>query len=378
MIPSPNHEPRNGTRVDKIAIHTAEGARRAADLGNYFKNPAVESSSHDGVDDVERQQYVDYTEAAWTILNANLRSDNLEICGFAHWSRDDWFQHVGMLDQTAQWIAERCKARGIPIRKLTPVQIDAGMSGVIGHADWSYSAIGWGNHTDPGVNFPWDYVLDKALGLNPAAPAPAPAPQRATAWPLPLGHYFGDITGPDESHGGINPQEQVWVKQVQEGLQRAGKAPGGAWADGVWEAPTTDAVRAWQASVGYQQTGRVYQVDWDLLVLGTPSAPVSPVNPAPSAPAAVPPFPLPRNEYFGDIHGPAASHGGFYESERTWIKMIQRKLQEKGYAPSYPGWADGVYEQPTVDAVTAWQHDHMPNTTYFGQVWWDDWAALLG
>jgi hypothetical protein len=43
-----------------------------------------------------------------------------------------------MLRHTAEWIAERCKMRGIPrLRKLTPAQVVFGEAGVIGHVDWT-------------------------------------------------------------------------------------------------------------------------------------------------------------------------------------------------------------------------------------------------
>jgi len=47
------------------------------------------------------------------------------------------------------------------------------------------------------------------------------------------------------------------------------------------------------------------------------------------------------------------------------------------FAPNIPGWADGIFEQPTKDAVTLWQHARMPDTTLFGEVWHDDWNALF-
>jgi|SRR5919206_1414540 hypothetical protein len=100
-----------------------------------------------------------------------------------------------------------------------------------------------------------------------------------------------------------------------------------------------------------------------------------------SAPSGVPPWPLPRDHYFGLITGPSQSHGGYYESERSHIKAIQRALIRKGYVPgvSNPasGWVDGIYEQPTADAVSRFQHAEMPNTQFYGQVWWDDWQKLL-
>lgn len=395
MILSPNRESRRGTIVDLLAIHTTEGILDPINLGHYFGRRDIQASSHDGCGSTSTVQYVPYAEAAWTLLNGNLRSENLEIGGFAHWSRDEWLNnHRGRLDQAAAWIARRAVARGIPIRKLTPAQVDAGMSGVIGHSDWTYSAIGWGNHTDPGTGFPWDYVIERARAIAnggplPSGPAPAPAPKPATAWPLPRGHYFGDITGPEVEHGGITAQEQVWVRQIQQALIRAGVVPGvtnpnSGWADGRWEAPTTTAVQAWQRKVGYRVTGDVHQVDWDLLVIGRASVPPgTPGNPPPSAPPSngVPPFPLPRGHYFGDVAGPNESHGGYYPSERPWVRLIQQALIRKGYVPGVTdvnsGWADGKFERPTVDAVARFQRREMPGTQFYGQVWADDWARLL-
>lgn len=102
---------------------------------------------------------------------------------------------------------------------------------------------------------------------------------------------------------------------------------------------------------------------------------VPPIQPPP--PSGVPAWPLARNHYYGLITGPMQSHGGFFSSERPAIKLIQQALQRKGFAPNYPGWADGIYERPTADAVAKWQRAHMPGTTRFGEVWWDDWARLL-
>lgn len=91
-------------------------------------------------------------------------------------------------------------------------------------------------------------------------------------------------------------------------------------------------------------------------------------------------FPLPKNEYFGLITGGDESHGGFFDWEKPHVKRIQQRLIAKGYVPGvsdiHSDWADGVYEQPTADAVERFQRAEMPGTTFFGQVWWDDWAQL--
>ena len=91
-----------------------------------------------------------------------------------------------------------------------------------------------------------------------------------------------------------------------------------------------------------------------------------------------PQFPLNSNEYFGNITGPNNSHGGYYAWEKPYIKLIQEFLVDKGYAGKVnkAEWCDGVFEQPTVDAVASWQRDNMPGTTRYGEVWWDDWDAM--
>jgi hypothetical protein len=110
-----------------------------------------------------------------------------------------------------------------------------------------------------------------------------------------------------------------------------------------------------------------------------------PVTPLPApAPEPVPvvgpttAFPYPHDECFGLLTDPSAKvHGGFTAAERAYVKYLQQRLQALGFAPSSAGWADGLYEQATIDAVAAWQHARMPGTTIFGQVWFDDWAALV-
>lgn len=163
-IPSPHHSGRGGARVRLVVVHTAEGARTVESLGRFFQGK-TQASSHVGIDDRRIEQYVGYDRAAWTLRSGNPISDNAELCGFAKWSRAEWLQHPRMLELTAQWIGERCRARGIPLRKLTPAQVAAGESGVIGHHDWTVGKKE-GSHWDPGPHFPWDLVMAKAGGSS--------------------------------------------------------------------------------------------------------------------------------------------------------------------------------------------------------------------
>jgi len=85
--------------------------------------------------------------------------------------------------------------------------------------------------------------------------------------------------------------------------------------------------------------------------------------------------------YFGLVSGPEESHGGGYEQERADVRAIQQRMIALGYVPGvtdpHSGWADGVYEQPTVDAVAAWQRALALNTEFHGRVYLDDWYALF-
>ncbi|AOT24318.1 endolysin [Propionibacterium phage B3] len=103
---------------------------------------------------------------------------------------------------------------------------------------------------------------------------------------------------------------------------------------------------------------------------------------APSAPAGIhvdlPSWTLPAGHFYGLVSGGEDSHGGYYEAERPAIRQIQLWLIRHGYAGAVPdSWADGIYEQPTADAVAAFQRAERPNSTdRWGEVWADDLATM--
>lgn len=114
-----------------------------------------------------------------------------------------------------------------------------------------------------------DVVDDPAPAPKPPAPAPPakPKPTLRRKWTLPAGnHFYGLITGPDNSHGGWKSDERDDVKAIQQRLQVLGfapKTPG--WADGKFEEPTKDAVARWQRTKYASKTtryGEVWSDDW--------------------------------------------------------------------------------------------------------------------
>lgn len=93
---------------------------------------------------------------------------------------------------------------------------------------------------------------------------------------------------------------------------------------------------------------------------------------------------LPAGHYFGDINGPKESHGGHHSAlayDRQVIKRIQQMLIYKGYVDGVTDvnspWADGIWEQPTTDALIRFQKKELPNSTSFwGLCWSDDYQQL--
>jgi len=112
--------------------------------------------------------------------------------------------------------------------------------------------------------------LQAAGNHRPAPPAPHPAGSHFLhrAWPhyMHSGDYFGLITGPAASHGGFHAAERPDVQAIQHRLQALKFAPNTeGWADGKFEAPTHDAVAAWQRKLYAKTTsryGEVWHDDW--------------------------------------------------------------------------------------------------------------------
>jgi hypothetical protein len=92
-------------------------------------------------------------------------------------------------------------------------------------------------------------------------------------------------------------------------------------------------------------------------------------------------------QYFGLITGPSNSHGGADPAhggapgEHDLVRMLQQRLVVLGFVPGVSdpnsSWCDGFFQQPTANAVATFQHQHMPGTQFYGQVWWDDWTELF-
>lgn len=212
---------RNGAQVRLLALHTTEGILRVNDLKNWKTWPGSSHATADqygGFLDGAADGFVDYSRASWTLRSGNPVSDNIELCGFAKWTRGDWLARPKLLESAALWLARRKNARPhIPLVKLTPEQVRAGKAGVIGHNDWTVGMKD-GSHWDPGPGFPWDVVLARANALASSAPG-------SPISTLPVPEDDMQLTDPIESRASedIDPKtglgKTVTFKDVIQNIQ---------------------------------------------------------------------------------------------------------------------------------------------------------------
>jgi len=251
-IPSPNYSSRGGAGIRLIVLHTAEGARTIESLGSFFGNSSAQVSSHTGADDKQNTvgEYVKRGNKAWTSANANPVAVQIELCGFAAWTKSQWQnEHRNMLDNCAKWIAEESKALGIPIKRLSPSEAQGSGRGVCQHVDLG----AWGgSHHDCGPGFPMDEVLKMAGGTITSGPSqPSPKPP-APSGPVPPLHvdYFG------KSHNSQVPDVRTWQQKM--------KSRG--WSIGVDQifGPESEKIcRQFQSEKGLSVDGLVGKQTWN-------------------------------------------------------------------------------------------------------------------
>lgn len=156
-----NQSSRRGSPVLCIAAHTTEGVdiphsiKDLTSLDGWFDNPASDASSHIGVDgDGHSRVWVHSNMKAWTILDANPFTCNIEFIGKAAQSKVAWEE--AQLKMGAKWAAYWCLKYGIPAQRGQVRNIQGQCvctkKGIITHLD--VTRAGFGSHVDPGPNFP--------------------------------------------------------------------------------------------------------------------------------------------------------------------------------------------------------------------------------
>ena len=152
--------------IDWVVIHDTEGSSSgyptqpsAQGVASYGASKSAKASWHVTCDDkLAIRTLGDNTIGYHAYSPANNIGLGLEICGFARWSKIQWYLHQATLKRAAWVTARWCVKYGIPARWLTDSEIRAQKPGLLTHADVT-RALKLGSHTDPGPNFPRYYFL---------------------------------------------------------------------------------------------------------------------------------------------------------------------------------------------------------------------------
>lgn len=164
-----NQSSRLGAPIQGIGVHSTESADiphswdDLRGVGNWFDNPDSDASSHLGIDgDGHSSLWVPFAKKAWTILQLNDRTVNIEFVGRAAQPAKDW--EIEQIKTGAKWAAYISLTQGVPLQrgKLEnrhgyPIFVE---KGIITHKQ--LSDIGFGTHQDPGPKFPIDEFIDRA------------------------------------------------------------------------------------------------------------------------------------------------------------------------------------------------------------------------
>lgn len=166
-----NRSSRFGSAIRLFVLHTQEGNGNAQSLMDYCANPSRGVGYHFYIDNATCIQGVNTDDASWSVMDANSYCINMCFAGSrAAQSREVWLRDFGnAIDYAAKMFVELAKK----YNPLDPIvighaELRAGKSGGTDHN--GITAMGIGNHTDCGPNFPWDVysaaVKKYATGQN--------------------------------------------------------------------------------------------------------------------------------------------------------------------------------------------------------------------
>lgn len=150
---------RRSSQIRYIVIHDAEGAS-AKGVANYGASVDRPVSWHVTCDDDYLIRCLPDSFIAWAAPPCNTNGLQIELCGFASWSKFKWYYHQSTLKRAAWQVAEWCRTYKIPPRWLTATELDEGkQKGILTHALVS-QVYKQSDHSDPGPNFPKRYFIN--------------------------------------------------------------------------------------------------------------------------------------------------------------------------------------------------------------------------
>lgn len=185
VIPSPNFYPGRRRKLRLIVWHSTESGEVRGGAHNiaagWFAKKESRVSCHVTVDDGNDPRYpsgvcesVMPWDTAWHSGNANADGYGVEIVGKAGQSGIEWRDEYSLaaIRNAVAWLKWNDQLQHIPPRWLTDDQLRGGEAGHVTHEQVA-RVLGGSTHTDPGPNFPREYVMG-LFGVQPVPAAPAP------------------------------------------------------------------------------------------------------------------------------------------------------------------------------------------------------------
>ncbi len=178
-IPSRWFTRTNGRAIDLVVLHTVEGDPDTAAPGDiaaenvarYCARRPEKVSAHLFIDDDSIVRGVLDKDVAYAAPKANHNGIQIEQCGYARWTRDQWLNdHLGTLCLTARTLVHYYRRHSIPIAFVDADGLRRGHRGVTTHHEVT-KAWGKSNHTDPGPGYPLHDVIALAWQILLSEPA---------------------------------------------------------------------------------------------------------------------------------------------------------------------------------------------------------------
>lgn len=157
--------------VRHVVVHDEEypeTVKSSEDIAAYFHSmpDGRVASAHVVIDSDSIIQCVHDNDIAYAAPPLNAHGIHLELAGFQRQTREQWLDDYGvkMFGLACNVIAQYCAKYMIVPMKLTDSQLHQGIPGIVGH-DQVSRVFHQSTHSDPGPNFPWDYVMQRVTPL---------------------------------------------------------------------------------------------------------------------------------------------------------------------------------------------------------------------
>ena len=163
---------RGGHKPRLIVIHTMETPEtpnRAEQVAKWFAgHNAPNSSAHYCIDDKKIFECVAEGDTAWALGNFELNqaSISIELAGAASQTVAQWndLYSANQMKLVAKLVSDIAKRYQIPIKHIVGDQVLKG-TGICGHHDITIAKKVAGGHSDPGANYPFTALIEKAKAI---------------------------------------------------------------------------------------------------------------------------------------------------------------------------------------------------------------------